>query len=101
MASSFSEKNTFLRIETQQTNQQIIVNGVPYNNTLDVYIALCDNCGTGIYSDPPGTPYSVFSLHLDTLAVNNRLGYCPNCGAKLTWSPTIDITPLDEDQASS
>lgn len=95
MALPFSEKKTFLRIETQQTNQQIIINGVPHDNDLEVYIAVCDNCGTGIYSDPPGTPYSLFSLHLDTLAINNRLGYCPNCGFKLTWSPTIDIAPAD------
>lgn len=96
----FNQRKSFLLTDTQISTQQMIINGVPSTNQVETHLALCSVCNTVIFSEQPGVQYSIFIQHLDTLAVNNRLGYCPVCGSKITAYPTITIsyqeTPQEE-----
>ena len=85
-------KNSYIEIQEQEAVQQIVVNGQPLEMKLTSYLGLCSNCKAVLYSIPPGTPVTALMSQLDQRALKQGdFGYCPACGAKVNWYPTITV----------
>lgn len=80
----FENKNAFIEIQEQQSNQQVIVNGQIINNVVISYLGLCSNCKTALYNTPPGLSLGDFLSQLDQKKEKQGdFGYCPFCGYKI------------------
>lgn len=90
--------------EVKDTNQQIIVNGVP--QPIKSYLIHCPKCGRVIYNlNEPGT--TMFLATRVCTANQKQLGeiatYCPKCGQKLKYDfgEPIDADMTEEEPQES
>ena len=77
-------KQSYIEIQEQTSDQQMIINGQIIKSELKSYLGLCSNCKTILFNSPPGNSLSNFIIQLDQRVLKQgSFGYCPSCGYKL------------------
>lgn len=79
-----------VKVQHIKQHQQMIVNGQPFEQILNIPQAICKECGRLLAQFEPNTPLPVVYDHLRE-QISNDLRYCPTCGKKLLYHHLIII----------
>lgn len=94
------EDKTFIEVVEQPSEQHIVVNGQEQVFRYVNYFGACHNCKTCLVSIG-NAPLSSLVEYLDNVVNSGTdFGYCPRCGKKIYWLPTINMEFSNESEKS-